>query len=368
MDVEIYEQSRNIMCLYQLLKLMRTIVETDPHAPPPEKRTINYFVTQYLERFSFTEFHRFHRDIHDKADPDVDEHGNTTKPRHPRHVARSDITSIFASQAEWILVDQLTKRESMRVIDVYVWKNFCELVREERRVAGSRNTRWGLEYGKIFDFRDSGGEIDLRRYATLGMDMTKLRLAARRMKTKQVIFYFNFIAVFLTCLQVSRDSPELAWKEDEDEEGQEDEPLPPTPEYTYDSDFSQLSSPSWSDSSSASIEPPDPEVFALLPPCLWHPPDLPDSTFLWQCPIHACKYTIDMLNLTDENVKCLDREGARFLRAKRWRISEEKVVSRFYDMVSDHWNDHLALKGIKLVNEHTPRVRFPSFAMLVFGH
>jgi hypothetical protein len=118
---------------------------------------------------------------------------------------------------------------------------------------------------------------------------------------------------------------------------------------TYDSDFSELSTPPASDSDSAD-EDIDPEILAQIPQCLYLDPVLPDAGFKWYCPVPpSCEYTIDMLALTDENLKSLSLDDAQFLRGKRWSLLREpRVIENFYSMVSRHYYEHLGKQGIIL--------------------
>jgi len=117
---------------------------------------------------------------------------------------------------------------------------------------------------------------------------------------------------------------------------------------SYDSDFSELSTPPVSDSDSAD-EDIDPEILAQIPRCLYLEPVLPDAGFKWYCPVPgSCEYTIDMLALTDENMKSLHLLDTQFLRSKWWSsLREPRVVESFYSMVSRHYYEHLWKQGIR---------------------
>jgi hypothetical protein len=144
-NVGTYEHSQNYLRRYQLLHLMEKIVEKK--YKPISERTINYFVRVYLKHFAFTERHRYSRWIHGESDSDVDTDGNTTLPRHPRPLHRSEVISVFASQAEWILQDQMSKRSMYRLVDVDIWRDFCERVQRDRKEAARWGVRWGLAKG-----------------------------------------------------------------------------------------------------------------------------------------------------------------------------------------------------------------------------
>jgi hypothetical protein len=158
---------------------MEAIVKTDEDKTPVEERDIDYFVDRYRENYAFTAYNRHHRDIFDDDDSDVDEYGNTTTPRHPRHVSRSEITDFFAAQSEWILADQLAKRGEKRIVDIKSWHQFCLQVRGARRNARENDESWGLPHGNV-DERDFENDIDLTRYPMFGKNLGKLLEAALR--------------------------------------------------------------------------------------------------------------------------------------------------------------------------------------------
>lgn len=120
---------------------------------------------------------------------------------------------------------------------------------------------------------------------------------------------------------------------------------------TYDSDFSVASSPPASASEDDYSELENPDIAALIPPEFWNPPHPPGLDFRWHCPASKCTYSINMLNLNNENTKALDSAANAFLRVKKWRkITDAKVMKGFYTMVSDHYNDHMAKQNIAWEN------------------
>ena len=134
---------------------------------------------------------------------------------------------------------------------------------------------------------------------------------------------------------------------------------------TYDSDFSVASTPSASDSESAP-EDVDPELIALIPPCFWFPPELPDAGFKWHCPLHGCSHVIDMLDLTPSDARGLPSGEARFLHDKAWHsVRDERVLESFHVMVSRHYENHLGRFGIKLLYKNDNKVRV---VFLLFIH
>jgi hypothetical protein len=129
-------------------------------------------------------------------------------------------------------------------------------------------------------------------------------------------------------------------------------------DYIYDPEFSEPSTPPASDSDDTNDIPPDPDIMSRIHPCFREPPILPGVDFKWKCPVEECAYVIDMLNLSDLNTRCLRNEDIRALREKRgWSSMQEDLPeSAFYKMVSNHWEDHLTISGVKWVRKRTRMV------------
>ena len=130
---------------------------------------------------------------------------------------------------------------------------------------------------------------------------------------------------------------------------------------TYDSDFSvesDVPSP-WSSRSPspAARTRPDPDLVALLPSAFFYPPQL-TPTLKWTCAAPGCRYIIDLLNLTDEDLATnlvTEQEKAR-LRSKRWNVRETWVREAFAYMVDAHYDKHLDEWGI-VIQKINGRVR-----------
>jgi hypothetical protein len=145
---------------------MQAIIATDPDETNVEDRTIDYFVDGYRARFAagYAKKNLFHRLIFNPESLDVDSDGNTTKRRHLRPVHRAEIRGIFASQAEWILKDQIDRKEK-NFLNVKDWYRFCQQAVIGRREAKQNSKRWGRAYGEHSDADDSddAGRVDFRR-------------------------------------------------------------------------------------------------------------------------------------------------------------------------------------------------------------
>jgi hypothetical protein len=167
---------------------MKAIIDTDPDETEVEDRTISYFVDSYKARFAvgYQGKNFFHRLIFDPDDPDVDSDGNTTEKRHLRPVHRAEVLGIFASQAEWILRDQLDRKEK-NFLNVKNWYQFCQQAMTGRREAKKNEKRWGRAYGEDSDADDSddGDQIDFGRAGVSGDDLDKYKRTLQRKLQKK---------------------------------------------------------------------------------------------------------------------------------------------------------------------------------------
>jgi hypothetical protein len=189
LDVETHSLSEIFFMRYRLVALMQAIIATDPNETDIEDRTIDYFVDSYKGRFAagYEGKNIFHRLIFDPDDPNVDSDGNTTQRRHLRPVHRAEVRGIFASQAEWILKDQLDRKEK-NFLNVKSWHQFCQHAVVGRRQAKKKNKRWGRAYEEDSDADDSygGGQIDFRKAGVSGEKIDEYkRLLERKIKKKR---------------------------------------------------------------------------------------------------------------------------------------------------------------------------------------
>jgi hypothetical protein len=206
LDVETYNLSENYFMRYRLVALMQVIIATDQDETDVENRTIDYFVDGYTARFAagYEGKNFLHRLIFDPDDLDADSDGNTTRRRHLRPVHRAEVRGIFASQAEWILKDQLERKEK-NFLNVRSWYKFCQQAAVGRREAKKNMKRWGRAYGENSDADDSDddGQVDFRRAGVSGDRVHELKQSLQRKikkkpkrksrtkdKGKQVRFFF----------------------------------------------------------------------------------------------------------------------------------------------------------------------------------
>ena len=83
-----------------------------------------------------------------------------------------------------------------------------------------------------------------------------------------------------------------------------------------------------------------------MPVTFYLVPGVPDD-FHWQCEIKGCRYSIDLLNLTTENLEMLNGETAAKLRLQDWSLSDPWIRLAFKAMVEGHRVKHLESWGLR---------------------
>lgn len=77
---------------------------------------------------------------------------------HFRHLSRAEITEFFASQAEWLLAEQLLAPPAKTYIDIEEWSTFCERAKAARRKTGGR---WGMPHANSSSPNSKVSQSDL---------------------------------------------------------------------------------------------------------------------------------------------------------------------------------------------------------------
>lgn len=90
----------------------------------------------------------------------------------------------------------------------------------------------------------------------------------------------------------------------------------------------------------------NPYIATRVPAVFYIIPRIPDD-FHWWCEIKGCYYSIDMLNLTTENLRMLNGETVAKLRLQDWSLSDTWVRLAFKAMVEDHRVKHLESWGLR---------------------
>lgn len=330
MDVATYSFSENFFWRYRLLALMKEIVDRYRYVSI-ESRDPEWFVDKYIQDFAYPEGDKHPRVIYDSADSDMDEEHVPRTPRHPLRVHKSEILGLFAAHAEWLVTNEVARRN--KIFDVKVWDKFRKRMKKERREAARNGVVWGWPIGQESRVEDpissASSEEDedniVKRNPVIGkptpLVQRKLEIARKkRLNTRRRIES-----------SVSESESDLQG-------------------HAYASDFSGDSDSPWEPEEFPTA---DKEVLRLVPWQFTVPPDPPDATGRWQCPLPSCQYKIDLRHLTEENKRDVDDRIIRHLMRKEWQnvYMDNVVVRGFLQMVRNHYDGHLVEFGVKIVRE-----------------
>lgn len=135
--------SRNFLDRYRLRALIVELIELDQDETPLEDRNIDWLIDRYFE-------HILPRSLDNRiiTDPSLDPE-ILLEPRHPRHVSRAEIRGYFASQAEWLLANQLASSSistNVKLVEIRQWISFCLQVRTEVADAKRNGIKWGVPH------------------------------------------------------------------------------------------------------------------------------------------------------------------------------------------------------------------------------
>ncbi|KAJ7685539.1 hypothetical protein DFH06DRAFT_1313832 [Mycena polygramma] len=310
MDRPTYSLSSNFLERYRLVALMEQMINIPQYqlTPRPGYRggEVDEFVTAYLikhtkEKLSYAVI--FAEEGEEPVNPRL------------RHVSRAEVRGIFAAHSAWLLAFYLKKKPCP--LDVRAW---CELIGKVRAAKKtSKSGRWSRTYedGEIWASDEGESPADIAKtLAKFGGTPGAWEKRLTGAITK---------------------SPGNLFDDDHDVE-----PVNTSRRRrfaSYDSDFSEPSTPGCSDSED---DPDSPSI--PLPPILSHmtqPPILLPGRFIWSCPIAKCEYCIDFLNLTPQ-----DNSVSELYVAKRQfrNLRDEQVGIVLRRRVHKHYcEDHLRI-------------------------
>ncbi|KAG0708849.1 hypothetical protein DFH29DRAFT_870483 [Suillus ampliporus] len=332
MDITTFRLSQNFFWRYRLLALMSKIVVEEARTPF-EKRTPEWFVSQYIKRFAHPPSDKYERLIYDSSDSDIidiDE-GTTRLPRHPRRIHRSDILGLFAAQSEWFVTDNEVKRK--KLFPFKPWNEFRKEVRKARWQARRNNVDWGWPIGREHDpHLESDPEGEEEQEEDDEDDDDTRNLVERNPvtgKTKELV------RRKIDKAKAKRSMPFARRVVSSSSESSSDE-LDPAYAHAYVSDFSEESSTAASDSSDVSANTCLREFGELIPHQLSQVPELPGLDNRWWY-----------------NVRDLPGHVVFYLmgKDKGWRSirEDERAQKCFLEMVSKHYEDHFASLGLRFV-------------------
>lgn len=346
MDIHTFQLSENFFWRYRLLALMIKIVGEG--RTPLEKRTPEWFVTQYLERFAHPASDEHERLIYDSTDSDIinADEGKTYLPRHPRRIHRRDILGLFAAQSEWFVTDNEVKRK--RIFPFKPWNAFRKEVRKARWHAARNNVIWGWPIGREnqpdlesdpdneegddeYDEDDEDTRNVVERNPIIGKTNEIVRRKIDKAKTRRTL--------------------PSARRVDESSSSSSSDELDPARVHAYMSDFSRESSSTAPNSSDESVDERLPEFAGLIPRQLSQVPELPGPDNRWWCPVPDCGHMVDLQRLKRDDIKALSATTVFYLMEKKWRsIREDEGAKKcFFEMVSKHYEDHFADLGFRFI-------------------
>ena len=135
--------SRNFLDRYRLRALIVELIEFDQGKTPLADRNIDWLLDRYFQYI-------IPRDLKNRimTDPST-EREILLEPRHPRHISHAEIRGYFASQAEWLLANQLASLSTsanVKLVDIPQWISFCLQVRVEVVDASNNGIKWGIPH------------------------------------------------------------------------------------------------------------------------------------------------------------------------------------------------------------------------------
>ena len=150
--------SLNFLDRYRLRALIVELIELDHGETALADRNIDWLLDRYFE-------HIIPRDLKNRitTDPSL-EREILLEPRHPRHIPLAEIRGYFASQAEWLLANQLASLSTsanVKLVDIPQWISFCLQVRTEVADAKNYGIRWGVPHKTGIDSKSSSRNLSL---------------------------------------------------------------------------------------------------------------------------------------------------------------------------------------------------------------
>ncbi|KZT65148.1 hypothetical protein DAEQUDRAFT_814482 [Daedalea quercina L-15889] len=320
---------RTLAILERILHIDKDNRDARGEERPNKERTPQWFAMMYKKHIASAAMARKHRIVWTSSDSDIADgtEGQMKNGREHvlRHVPTAEVLSLLATHAEWILDEQRLRKK--KFLDMDVWGEWVRTSRKGRIDAWKNSVSWGW-----FDDVDPNGPIESDDEIIEPARQQAKKKAKAKARQKQI-----------QPATARFEQPLFYPEEDEDvDQGN-----------IYDPDFSPPSSPPASDWDSddsllSSTSAPDPAIVSLIPIALYYPPMLPDSSFIWVCPVKHCGHELSLLELSDEDYSCLSARDVQAFRRGGWNLSEHWVQAAFMQLVSKHYDDHLARLGIVL--------------------
>ncbi|KAJ7723947.1 hypothetical protein DFH07DRAFT_855393 [Mycena maculata] len=321
-DRAVYDLCRNFLERYRLVGLIKEIMGNPDYHLEPNSAEVDVLVDGYLNKHKHEALsHAVIFADHDKPP--------TTKLR-LRHVSHAEVRSHFAKHSGWLLALYLSGPRKDCPIDVRAW---CEFISKVRVAKMAPKPPPSQNWGQTYDDDELWASDTDGSNAAIAKTLQKFGGTAAKWEHK-------------LARRMRKESPpprERRAKRTRDDD--DDEPViyyPPT----FDSDFSEPSTPGCSDSEYDSDVPSVP-----LPGILSHmynPPTLRPGRFIWDCPISNCTHSIDLLNLRPQDTADLPSYAsytAVYVKEKQYgSLADEQVQWLLCHLVSLHYWRHLRIE------------------------
>ncbi|KAJ7766861.1 hypothetical protein B0H16DRAFT_1687045 [Mycena metata] len=246
-------------------------------------------------------------------------------PENPllRHVSKAEVREVFAAQCGWLLAFYL--KTPTCPLDIREWCKFVLQVWQAKRHP-KKPKNWSRTHEDDDIWASDPDEAADNDYAVIAKSLAKFGGTAAEWEE-------------LLVRRITR--PRKAQEPDIYE------PPPPLPKVNYDPDFSEPSTPGCSDAEYDSDSPKVPLSSTLMH--VSQPPSLLPGRFVWDCPVPACAYSIDLLN---DHIPGDGVSEAYVDRAQFRNLHDEHVQKVLHRMVSRHYAvDHLRISTAKLQNK-----------------
>ncbi|KAJ3993959.1 hypothetical protein F5050DRAFT_1810060 [Lentinula boryana] len=353
LDIGTASLSRNYLEHWRFFDCIRQLHLSDP-SYPLQKRTPKHIMLALKQRFRADAKHHRH-DFDPVFDSDVDEEGNTTLPRRPRHLSSAEVYGVMASHAEWFLAQQLATSYTIHTyVNLKKWYEFCLKVKqvkpEKRRLQHEtqpwRKWMWGDPYipplrkkklqAQQKQQHSQTGSIDLSRFGTVPGGWEA------RIEKRCINYEFPDVID-----DEGYPGEEQAFEDD----GAHGRPM-------YDSDMSSedRSAPSGSDSDDSDV---DVEWVRAIPRWLMYTPVMRPGQHKWCCPDRDCEYYADLLEM--KRSARFSAPEYEFLQSDSLMIGESQVQELLLSVIEEHYHEHLMRIGYNVTSSMTrnmkPKIR-----------
>ncbi|KAJ7047194.1 hypothetical protein C8F04DRAFT_222698 [Mycena alexandri] len=309
-----YCLSHNFFQRYRLVSLITEIMQK--YRYPPNSARVDMLVTGYLMK---------HKEEGLSHAVIFAEDGAVPENPLLRHVSKAEVREIFAAHSGWLLAFYL--KSPTCPLDIREWCAFVLEVRRAKRHPKAKD--WSRTHEDDEIWASDPDEAAASNEAAIAKSLAKFGGTAAEWEK----------LLIRAITKPARSASQLF----------DDDRLPARSKHhiNYDPDFSEPSTPGCSDAEYDSDSPKVPLSSVLMH--VSQPPSLLPGRFVWDCPVPACPYSIDLLN--DD----IHGDGVSEVYVERGQFNDlrdEQVQKVLHRMVSRHYSeDHLRISTAKLQNK-----------------